>query len=216
MFRRMMTARRLLLRLLVTVPVILFAIWLGSLAAVVLAARRDQARPAAAIIVMGAAQYVGRPSPVLRARLDHAIQLWHQGLAPRLIVTGGKGQGDVISEADVSRRYALRRGVPDSVILLENRGRTTSESFRGAVALLRTDHARSDREKTVDDRYTAILVSDPFHMLRLGVLARRHGLVPYLSPTPTSPISASPRLAWQYMLRESVKVPFVFVTENPR
>ena len=209
----MMPARRLLLRLLVAVPVIVFAVWLGSFAAVVLAAQRDQARPAAAIIVMGAAQYVGRPSPVLRARLDHAIGLWHQGLAPRLIVTGGRGQGDVTSEADVSRKYALRRGVPDSVILLENEGRTTSESFRGAVALLRTDHARSE-ERTPADRYTAILVSDPFHMLRLGVLARRHGLVPYLSPTPTSPISASRRIAWQYMLRESVKVPFVFVTEK--
>ena len=210
----MTSTRRLWPWILVGVPAVLFAVWLGSLAAVIMASGRDQARPAAAIIVLGAAQYVGRPSPVLKARLDHAIELWHQGLAPRLIVTGGRGEGDYISEADVSRKYAIRRGVPDSVILLENRGRTTSQSLRGAVSLLRQDHPRSEREKTVDDRYTAVLVSDPFHMLRIGVLARRHGIVPYLSPTPTSPISASRRLEWKYMLRESVKVPFVFLTEQ--
>ena len=75
--------------------------WLACLAAVVIRARRDQARAADAIVVLGAAQYVGRPSPVLRARLDHALALWRRGLAPRLILTGGTGVGDTTSEAAV-------------------------------------------------------------------------------------------------------------------
>src|SRR5437763_3953230 len=97
--------------------------WVISLAGVVFWEHRDQARPASAIVVLGAAQYVGRPSPVLRARLDHAIDLWRRRLAPLMIVTGGTGTGDTTSEAAVSQRYAIRRGVPASAILLENEGR---------------------------------------------------------------------------------------------
>src|SRR5213595_2517085 len=88
--------------------------WVVSLVAVLAWARRDTAQRADAIVVLGAAQYVGRPSPVLKARLDHALELWHQGLAPWLILTGGTGTGDTTSEAAVSRRYMMRRGVPDS------------------------------------------------------------------------------------------------------
>lgn len=199
----------------VAVPLVVGAVWVGSLAAVVLAARRDEARPAAAIIVLGAAQYDGRPSPVLRARLDHAIALWQRGLAPRLIVTGGRAAGDRTSEAATSRRYAVRHGVPDSAILLESEGRTTDQSLRAAAALMhemaRTD--ATDSARLTADR-TAILVSDPFHMLRLGVLARRYGILPLGSPTRTSPISANTRLSWRYMLGESVKVPFVYFMEK--
>src|SRR5690349_6292299 len=84
---------------------LVFGSWLTSLAGVVFWERRDTARPAAAIVVLGAAQYVGRPSPVLRARLDHAIELWRRGLAPRLIFTGGVGDHDTTSEAAVGQRY---------------------------------------------------------------------------------------------------------------
>src|ERR687890_2293595 len=87
--------------------------WLISLVGVVFWEHRDTARPASAIVVLGAAQYVGRPSPVLRARLDHAIDLWRKGLAPRVIFTGGGGGGGTTSEAAVGRRYALKHGVPD-------------------------------------------------------------------------------------------------------
>jgi uncharacterized SAM-binding protein YcdF (DUF218 family) len=197
----------------------------------VAAASRDRARPAAAIIVMGAAQYDGRPSPVLRARLDHAIALWHQGLAPRLIVTGGRRAGDRTSEAATGRRYAVEHGVPDSAILMESEGRTTAESMR-AAALLLTELERTGAGRVaaappnengravafgevarVAPR-TAILVSDPFHMLRLRMLAHRYGIVAYTSPTRTSPISAHRTAAWGYMLRESVKIPVVWLTET--
>ena len=182
---------------------LLLTTWIGTMVAIVLAGRRDEARPAAAIVVLGAAQYVGRPSPVLRARLDHAILLWQHGMAPQVIFTGGRGEGDTTSEAAVSRRYALRRGVPDSVIVVETIGRTTRESLHG-VAKLMLDRPNDE----------VILVSDPFHMLRLSILARRFGLRPIMSPTRTSPISRNRGEAWRYVLGESVKVPVVFLLER--
>ena len=182
----------------------LFA-WLLSLGAVLFWEHNDQTRPASAIVVLGAAQYVGHPSPVLRARLDHAVVLWHRGLAPTLIVTGGRGDGDTTSEAAVSRRYALQHGVPASAILMENRGRTTSQSMDGVAALL-GDRKRKD----------VLLVSDPFHMFRLVILARRHGLEPFASPTQTSPIAASRAERWKYALGESIKAPFAFIYESSR
>lgn len=182
---------------------LLLLVWLASLGAVLAWERHDQTRPVSAIVVLGAAQYVGRPSPVLRARLDHAIALWRRGLAPVMIVTGGTGTGDTTSEAAVSQRYAAQRGVPVASILLETEGRTTSESMAGVAALM-GGQGRED----------VLLVSDPFHMLRLTILARRHGLKPYASPTPTSPIAASPSERWKYALSESVKAPLAFILER--
>jgi uncharacterized SAM-binding protein YcdF (DUF218 family) len=199
------SSRPLVVRLLLAALGLLLLVWLASLAAVLVWERHDQARPAGAIVVLGAAQYVGRPSPVLRARLDHAIALWRRNLAPTMIVTGGTGTGDTTSEAAVSQRYAIQRGVPRSAILMETEGRTTSESMEGVAALMGPRNRRD-----------VLLVSDPFHMLRLTILARRHGLVPYASPTPTSPIAASPTERWKYALSESVKAPLAFIFERTR
>ncbi len=179
---------------------LLLVLWGASAAAVVLWGSRDRARQADAIVVLGAAQYGGRPSPVLKARLDHAISLWRRGMAPLLIVTGGMGSGDTTSEGAVSRKYALRQGIPDSAILVESRGRNTRESLETVATMM--DARDLDR---------AILVSDPFHMLRLSILAGGMGLTPYTSPTPTSPISANRNESWRYVLSESVKVPLVFL-----
>lgn len=178
--------------------------WLAALFTVVIWGARDTARPAGAIVVLGAAQYVGRPSPVLRARLDHAIALWQRGLAPRMVLTGGTGQGDTTSEAAVSRRYVVQHGVPDSAVLLEAQGRTTSASLRSVAAMMAA--------RGVD---TVILVSDPFHMWRLSILAHRFGLTPLVSPTRTSPISASWRERWMFRLSESAKAPLAFLMEWP-
>ena len=177
--------------------------WLTSLMGVLLWEHRDEARPASAIVVLGAAQYVGHPSPVLRARLDHAIDLWRRGLAPRVIFTGGFGEHDTTSEAAVSQRYAIEHGVPPRAILIENAGRTTSESLQQVAELMDAEPSRA-----------VILVSDPFHMLRLAILARRYGLVPYTSPTRTSPISLSRRESWKYALAESIKVPIAFLLDH--
>jgi uncharacterized SAM-binding protein YcdF (DUF218 family) len=181
--------------------VVLAGLWLLSLALVILWERLDTQKRAHAIVVLGAAQWDGRPSPVLRARVDHAIQLWRRGLAPRLIVTGGRGQGDTTTEAAVERRYAISHGIPPAAIMLEAEGRTTSESLRNVAAMM------NPGERDV------ILVSDPFHMLRLSILARRFGLRPRTSPTRTSPISANRAELWRYTLHESWKVPVAFFFE---
>ena len=182
---------------------LLFAGWVISMILVERAGQRDEAQAADAIVVLGAAQYVGRPSPVLRARVDHAVSLWRRGLAPTLILTGGTGVGDTTSEAAVARKYAMSKGVPDHAIVIERHGRTTSESMQAVARIM------DDREKT-----TVILVSDPFHMLRLSILARRYGLVPYTSPTRTSPITSNREERWKYMVSESVKVPLAYIFER--
>ena len=184
------------------VCVVLIA-WVISMVMVERAGRRDEAQEADAIVVLGAAQYVGRPSPVLRARVDHAVSLWKRGLAPTLILTGGTGVGDTTSEAAVARKYAMSRGVPDRAIVVEIKGRTTSESMRAVARIM------DDREQ-----HSVILVSDPFHMLRLSILARRFGLEPYTSPTRTSPITSNREEHWKYMVSESVKVPLAYIFER--
>jgi uncharacterized SAM-binding protein YcdF (DUF218 family) len=178
----------------------LLAAWVISLALVVVWSFRDEAASADAIVVLGAAQWDGRPSPVLRARLEHAVDLWHAGHAPWLVVSGGVGAGDTTSEAVVGRRFLVQRGVPTEKVLLEAHGRTTQQSMRGIAALLR------DRSMS-----RVLLVSDPFHMLRLDVVARSHGLSPRSSPTRTSPISQNIPELVTYVLAESIKVPFTVV-----
>ena len=174
----------------------LVVLWLLSLAAVVLASRRDTAAPADAIVVLGAAQYDGHPSPVFRARLDQAWRLFRRHLAPLVIVTGGIGAGDTVSEAVVGRRYLLAAGVPDAAVVAEAAGRTSAASVRAAARRLREQGGAR-----------AIFVSDGFHLLRLGFLARRFGLQAFGSPARQSPISSNRRLELGYFLAESVKAP---------
>src|SRR5688500_1604429 len=119
-------------------------------------AGRDERRAADAIVVMGAAQYDGRPSPLFAARLDHAIALFHEGVAPRLIVTGGKLEGDRTTEAASARAYAIRHDVPEEAILAEDASRTTLQSIRSVRALMQAAGLE-----------TAVFVSDPTHMLRV-------------------------------------------------
>jgi len=192
-------ARRIVTIGMVTV----FSLWLISAVAVLVWSARDEARPAQAIVVLGAAQYAGKPSPVLRARLDHALDLWNRHLASLLILTGGTGSGDTTSEAAVGRKYAKKHGVPDSAILVENEGRTTSESMRAVAGMLEVRGLQS-----------AVLVSDPFQVRRPRLLARRCGFTPYTSPTRTSPISPNREERWKYMFSESIKAPMAFFFER--
>jgi uncharacterized SAM-binding protein YcdF (DUF218 family) len=194
---------KIIRRILTVAVVAAFALWIASATAVLVWSSRDEARPAQAIVVLGAAQYAGKPSPVLRARLDHALDLWNRHLASLLILTGGTGAGDTTSEAAVGRNYARKHGVPDSAILVENEGRTTSESMHAVAGMLE-----------VRGLQTALLVSDPFHMLRLRILARRFGFTPYTSPTQTSPISPNREERWKYIFSESLKAPLAFFFER--
>jgi uncharacterized SAM-binding protein YcdF (DUF218 family) len=142
---------------------------------------KDDARPADAIVVLGAAQYNGVPSPIYRARLDHAIDLFEEGLASKLVVTGGKLPGDTFTEAEAGRAYAIAHGVPEDAILVEDGGRTTLESLRTVGAML--------REQGLE---TAVFVSDRTHMLRVLRIARDQGVEAFGSPTRTSPIDSNP------------------------
>jgi uncharacterized SAM-binding protein YcdF (DUF218 family) len=137
----------------------------------------DEERPADAIVVMGAAQYDGRPSPVFASRLDHGVALFLSGDAPRLVLTGGKAAGDRTTEAAVGRAFAIERGVPADAITIEDQSRTTLESIRAVAALLKSDGATS-----------AIFVSDRPHMLRVLRMASDAGMTAWGSPTRTSPI----------------------------
>jgi uncharacterized SAM-binding protein YcdF (DUF218 family) len=187
-------------RLVYAAAILLMAIWASFVIAIVDAGRQDQAAPADAIIVLGAAQYEGRPSPVLKARLDHAASLWNRGLAPRMIVTGGRGVGDTTSEAAVGRRYLAQRGIPADSISMDTEGLTTSQSMVAARQLLGTKSYPS-----------VLIVSDPFHMLRLAILARRLHMIPLLSPTRTSPISTRPVQQLKYVMAESIKAPYAIM-----
>jgi len=141
--------------------------------------QKDEERPADAIVVMGAAQYDGRPSPVFAARLDHGVALFLAGDAPRLVVTGGKAAGDRTTEAAVGRAFAIERGVPAEAVVVEDQSRTTLESVRAVAALLKAD-----------DASTAIFVSDRPHMLRVLRMAADAGITAWGSPTRTSPIES--------------------------
>ena len=136
----------------------------------------DQARPVDAIVVLGAAQYDGRPSPQLAARLDHVVELWQQGLAPLVVTTGSNQPGDRFTEAEASANYLVDRGVPAEAILQVG-GNNSYDSLRETRDLL--------RERGLQ---RVLLVSDPFHALRTRLVSQELGLTAYVSPTRTSPL----------------------------
>lgn len=132
---------------------------------------RDERRAADVIVVLGASQANGRPRPVLKARLDHALQLYRDGLAPYLLFTGGKQQGDRYTEAETGRMYALAQGVPASAIFLENNGHSTWQEMQAADHTIHSEHLR-----------TVLLVSDSFHAFRLKRMAQDLGMTAFVSP----------------------------------
>ncbi|MEY2566725.1 MAG: hypothetical protein QOE35_1254 [Actinomycetota bacterium] len=154
------------------------------------ASHRDQTPRADAIVVFGAAQYNGRPSPVLAARLDHAADLYKRNVADVVVVTGGGQPGDRTTEASASAAYLKRRGVPESALLREVQGRTSWQSLAAAANFLK------QRGKT-----RVVLVSDPFHNARIAAMASELGLKGYVSPTHTSPIGGGEEV--KYLAKET-------------
>lgn len=172
---------------------LLFALYAVALYDVWSTSRHDEARPVDAIVVMGAAQYDGRPSPQLAARLDHALDLYQRGLSPRIFVTGGKQPLDRFTEAASEARYLQDRGVPSTALLREDEGRTSWQSLTAVADQLRRDGLHS-----------VLLVSDPYHMARIKGMAAELGLDAYASPTHTSPVSGFS--AFRHMLKEGAGV----------
>lgn len=158
-----------------------------------LASRQDNAQPAQAIVVFGTAQYNGEPSPVLKARLDHAIGLYRRKLAPVIVVTGGRQPGDRFTEATASANYLASHGVPDGDVLREVSGQSSWQSLAATATFLKQRGIKR-----------VLLVSDPFHSYRIRAMADELGLEGHASPTKSSPISGFS--AAKYMVRETAAV----------
>ena len=164
----------------VVCAVVVAAIIYGAVnfASIIVVGSRDDGSVADAIVVMGAAQYDGRPSPQLAARLDHAKALWDDKRAPLIAVTGGKMEGDRFTEAEASRRYLVDLGVPEEVIVGEDEGRATWDSITAVTAVLRSNDVQS-----------VIVVTDPYHEQRSVLSFREIGFTASASATSTSPLS---------------------------
>jgi uncharacterized SAM-binding protein YcdF (DUF218 family) len=187
--------RRILLGVLVAVlayfalTTALVTAWMG----------RDQHPRVDAVVVLGAAQYNGQPSPIYRARLEHALDLYSSGAAPMLVFTGGNEPGDRFTEGGSGAQWALAHGVPESAILTEETSRTTYGNLAGARQLLQDKIAPRQRARI-------IIVSDPFHMFRAVKQAQDLGMTAYPSPTRTSPTSASKVRLSEAVLREDIAI----------
>ena len=138
-------------------------------------ASHDEARPADAIVVFGAAEYDGRPSPVYKARLDHAAQLYHRGLAPMVIITGGSGNDPRFSEGVVGREYLKTLGIPDSQLIAETQSPDTAESARRVANIM-----------AVNGMHSCLAVSDSYHIFRIKQMLGREGITVYGAPRPNS------------------------------
>jgi len=150
-------------------------VFLAVCAQVMHQASLDQPRPADAIVVFGAAEYDGRPSPVYKARLDHAYDLFERGLSPIVITSGGSGNDLKFSEGQVGRDYLSKRGIPDVNLIAETQAEDTDQSVRRVAVIMETNDLKS-----------AILVSDAYHMYRARRMMEREGIAVYTSPRPGS------------------------------
>ena len=190
--RRRSRVRRWVLAAVLSVIVMTVSIVGGVMAMIYVQARTDEARPVDAIVVMGAAQYNGRPSPVLEARLSHALNLYNDGLAPVIVVTGGKQPDDLFTEAEAGYAWLMEQGVPESAIVLENEGRSTWESIQGIPEVLPVESAER-----------VLIVSDAFHLFRGELMMRSLDYDAYSSPARNSPIQAWSPTEFSYVVRET-------------
>lgn len=150
-------------------------------------AKRDEARQADIIVVLGAAEYRGRPSPVLRLRLDHALELYNAGLAPRIMTTGGAGGDPMFTEGGVGRSYLIARGVPSESIVVETEGESTVHSISAAAEIMRRMGLHS-----------CIVVTDGYHVFRVKRMLEARGIAAYGSPrAPVRPGALTER--WLYI-----------------
>jgi uncharacterized SAM-binding protein YcdF (DUF218 family) len=171
------------LRLLVLAVVAVVLLLAVTAVQVVHTASLQEIHAADAIVVFGAAEYSGRPSPVLRARLDHSLDLFHRGVAPVVITTGGAAADPTFSDGGVGRDYLMRHGIPERSLIAETQGRDTSESAVRVGVIMRANGLRS-----------CVAVSDAYHVFRIRRLLEHEGIAPvYVAPRPDS----RPHSTWQ-------------------
>jgi uncharacterized SAM-binding protein YcdF (DUF218 family) len=164
-------------------------------------ARVDYRRPVDAVVVLGAAQYDGSPSPIFAARLKHAEQLYRDGYAQRIVTVGGRRAGDGYTEAAAGRRYLADRGVPLTALVAVGVGSDTLESLRAVAA-----------QAQGSGWHSALLVSDPWHLLRARTMARDAGLPSWTSPTRSGPVVQRRETQIRYIVRETGALLFYRLT----
>ncbi|EHK87739.1 hypothetical protein SZMC14600_09174 [Saccharomonospora azurea SZMC 14600] len=167
-------------------------------------ARADERPAADAIVVLGAAQYNGRPSEIFQARLAHAQQLYEQGVAGVIVTTGGMADGDTFTEADAGANWLRGQGVPAEALLSVGEGNDTLRSIRAAADVIKS-RGWSD----------VVIVSDPWHSLRAGIMAEDSGLTVATSPTHSGPIVQTRSTQARYILRETAALLYYRVSKNP-
>ena len=155
-------------------------------------AREDDHPHSDAIVVLGASQYNGVPSPVFAARLDHALTLYQMGVAKHIVTVGGKEPGDNYTEAESGAAYLEQHGVPKTALIADQTGRDTLESVRAVAATFKAE-----------DWHTAVLVTDPWHCLRARTMARYVGIHAVTSPERTGPANRSRGVELRYIARET-------------
>ena len=170
----------------------------ANIAQVWVVGRSDQARSVDAIVVMGVAQYDGRPSPQLQARLDHVLALWGTGVTQLVITTGGNQPGDRFTEARASADYLIAGGVDETLIAMEDLGSTSLQSLRGVAEIMKSRNLES-----------VLIVTDPYHALRSRLIAQDLGLVAYVSPTPSSTVRGNTEL--RRMINEGLGVSVAYI-----
>ncbi len=183
---------RIFLRVGWIVPVLLLGVYILSIAKQIQdQSTRDEARPADVIMILGAAEYRGRPSPVLKARLDHGLELFREKKAPRILTTGGAGGDPVFTEGEVARTYLIRQGVPSEAILVEAEGASTMHTTAAAAEIMRRVGLK-----------TCIVVSDGYHIFRAKKMLEAQGMRVYGSPRPTA--AGNDLRQWWLCVRQSV------------
>ena len=184
------------LLLLILLAVVLISFFVSTASRIVQAASLQEVPQADAIVVFGAAEYSGRPSPVLKARLDHALDLFHRGVAPVVITTGGAASDPVFSEGGVGKDYLMRHGVPERSIIAETQGSDTSQSAVRVAVIMHANGLRS-----------CVAVSDAYHVFRIRRLLEHENVRVYIAPRPDS----KPRSVYQRataVLRETTSYLF--------
>ncbi len=162
-------------RLIAILLAVIFGYCVLTAVSIISFSEKDETRPADAAIVLGASVYDNSPSPVFCERINHAVDLYNDGYVETIIMTGGVGEGNIRSEADIAREYAEQQGIPAESIYIEENSKITDENLRNAKAIM-NEH----------DLDTALIVSDPLHMKRAMLYAHDHEMKAYSSPTPTS------------------------------
>lgn len=184
---------RMILKLLASLIFIFFLLFGFLISRIYFFSNSDEAQTAEAIVVLGASQWNGKPSPLFKSRLDHALFLYRDNISQKIILTGGISKNEKISESQVGKTYLKNRGVPDRDIFIEEVGRTSLQSLKEVVKILNYSNLES-----------VILVSDGFHEMRLKKMAKDLGIAAFSSPVADGPLKNNKMAEFKYVLREGV------------